>query len=59
VVQVIAGAHEQRILVFGGTITPFANDTFGAARRWRPRSRCACSADQARPAAGATEEGSS
>ena len=27
--QVIARAHERRMLVFGGTITPFANDTFG------------------------------
>ena len=27
--QVIARAHQQGMLVFGGTITPFANDTFG------------------------------
>jgi len=27
--QVIARAHERGMLVFGGTITPFANDTFG------------------------------
>ncbi len=27
--QVIARGHERGMLVFGGTITPFANDTFG------------------------------
>jgi lysophospholipase L1-like esterase len=27
--QVIDRAHQQGMLVFGGTITPFANDTFG------------------------------
>ena len=27
--QVIARAHQRGMLVFGGTITPFANDTFG------------------------------
>jgi lysophospholipase L1-like esterase len=27
--QLIARAHERRLKIFGGTITPFANDTFG------------------------------